>query len=420
MMVGLNFQLLRREATTRVAGGIAIGSLITVGFMGSVIVTPLYALYQRKFGFSEITLTLVYGVYVVGNVMALLIFGQVSDQLGRKRVALPALGLAALSAVLFLFAQNTGWLYVARLLIGLATGVLSGTATAWLVEQYGAERRPAASFAATAANLLGIALGPLIGGLLAQYAPHPLVLPFLVYLALVAVVAAVVARTDEPPQPQHVSAVRDLRVRLRLGVPREILRAFTPPAVAGFVTFALGGLYFALIPTIVIKDLHESNIAVGGLLVFEFGIVAALVNVIGKRAIPPTAMTGGLLALLPAVALVVVAETAHSLSILVVATAFAGVVLALGYRGSLQVVNEIAPDERRAEVVSTYLIALFVGNALPVIGVGVLSTLTDNFIATVTFASVIGVLAVAALAGAREGVVADLLTRRHRPVPTPR
>jgi MFS family permease len=194
--------------------------------------------------------------------------------------------------------------------------------------------------------------------------------------------------------------LRELRVHLRLGVPRDRLAAFAPPAVAGFVTFALGGLYFALIPTIVIKELHESNIAVGALLVFELGGVALAVNVLARRLSAAASMTGGLLALLPAVALLVVAQTVRSMPVLVVASALAGVVLALGYRGSLQVVNAIAPDERRAEVVSSYLIAVFVGNAVPVIGVGVLSTLVDPFAATVAFAAVVGTLAVAALGGA--------------------
>ncbi len=391
----------RHGASADVTDVLSIGSLITVGFAGSVLVTPLYVLYQRKFGFSEITLTLIYAVYVVGNVAALLIFGQVSDQLGRKKVALPALGMAALSAVLFLFAQGTAWLYVARLLIGLATGVLSGTATTWLAEQYGADRRSAASYAATAANLLGIALGPLAGGLLAQYAPTPLVLPFVVYLVVLAGAAVAAARTAEPSGLQQVRSLRALRVRPRLGVPRDLLAAFTPPAVAGFVTFALGGLYFALIPTIVIKDLHETNIAVGGLLVFELGAVAAAVNTLGRHLSPPTAMRTGLVALLPAVALVVVAQTEGSMTLLALASALAGVVLALGYRGSLQAVNHITPDERRGEVVSTYLIAVFLGNALPVIGVGVLSTLTDPFTASVTFAAVVGALSLGALVAGR-------------------
>ncbi len=108
----------------------AVGAIIAVAFMGSVIVTPLYLLYQRKFGFSELMLTLIYAVYVVGNVAALLLFGQISDQVGRKRVTLPALGLAGASALLFFFAEGVAWLFAGRLLIGLAVAILSGTGTA--------------------------------------------------------------------------------------------------------------------------------------------------------------------------------------------------------------------------------------------------------------------------------------------------
>src|SRR3954462_4802365 len=106
--------MIQRPATTTLIG---VASIITTAFMGSVIITPLYSLYQRKFGFSEITLTLVYAVYVVGNVVALLLFGQISDAGGRKRVSFPGLGLAAGSALLFLFAQGTIWLYAGRLAI---------------------------------------------------------------------------------------------------------------------------------------------------------------------------------------------------------------------------------------------------------------------------------------------------------------
>lgn len=387
-----------QDRQARAAGVLPVASLITLGFMGSVIVTPLYPLYQRKFGFSEITLTLIYAAYVVGNVVALLVVGQISDQIGRKRVALPAVAVAGISALLFLFAQGTGWLYAARLLIGLATGVLSGTATAWLAEQYGKQRRPAAALAATAANLVGIALGPLIGGLLAQYAPWPLVLPFIVYLIALTATAAAVARVNEARQSEPPGR---LRIHVRLGVPSDLLGEFTPPAIAGFVTFALGGLYFALIPTIVSHQLHVTNSAVSGLLVFELGAIALIVTVLGRRLRPGTSMTLGLLTLLPAVALLTFAQAIGSLPMLAIASALAGVVLAFGYRGGLQIVNEIAPEKRRAEIVSSFMIAVFIGNAVPVIGVGVLTTLTTPFVATVTFAAVIAAFSIAALAIAR-------------------
>ncbi|MBV8528768.1 MAG: MFS transporter [Candidatus Dormibacteraeota bacterium] len=328
--------------------------------MGSVIATPLYALYQRKFGFSEITLTLIYAVYVAGNIVALVLFGQISDQLGRKRVALPALGIAAMSAALFILARSALWLFFGRVLIGLAVGVLSGTGTAWLAEQYGPSGRPRSTLMATTSNLCGVALGPLLAGLIAQYSPWPLILPFAAYCVALVIVATAIAHTTEL-QETHVRKVTDVRLQPRLGVPREKRRAFAAPAVTGFVIFALGGLYFALIPITAIRDLHQTNIAVGGGIVFEFGLVAVVIVLIARRLAPRAAMTGGLVLLLPAVALVVVAQAASSSVVLIVATALAGSALALGYRGSLDLVNQLAPSDRRSEVISTYFIACFLG-----------------------------------------------------------
>jgi predicted MFS family arabinose efflux permease len=375
---------------------VAIASIISVAFAGSVVVTPLYSLYQQKFGFSEITLTLVYAVYVVGNVIALLLLGQVSDQIGRKRVAMPALVLAALSALLFLLATGTTFLFLARLLIGLAVGVASGTGTAWLADEFGPANRSTATVSAAAANLGGIALGPLLGGLLAEYAPWPLELPFIVYIAILAVVAIALSPVSGS-RPAGVASVRDVRVRPRVGVPRELYGAFAAPAVTGFVTFALGGLYFALIPGVVIRDLHNTNLAVGGAVVSELAAIAAAVIVLGRRLSPAVAMTSGLVLLLPAVGLVVAAQAAGSMVLLLIATAVGGVTMALGYRGSLQVVNEIAPDDRRAEVTSSYFIACFVGNSVPVIGLGVLSTLTQPLTGTIVFAGTIAALSGTAL-----------------------
>jgi MFS family permease len=389
----------------RVSALVATASIITVAFMGSVIVTPMYSVYQKKFGFSEITLTLIYAVYVVGNIGALLLFGQVSDQAGRKRTAVPALVIAGASAVAFLLADGTAWLYVARLLIGLAVGILSGTGTAWLAEHLGPARRTQATVIAATANLSGIAVGPLLGGLLVEYGPDRLVLPFVVYLVLLAVVTAAIARTPQPV-PRRLNRLRDIRIQPRIGVPRERLHLFAAPALTGFVIFALGGLYFALIPGIVIRDLHQRNLAVGALVVFELGAIAAACIVIGRQVPPSAAMLTGLITLLPAVGLLVAAQAARSMSLLLLATAFAGVTMAFGYRGSLEVVNLIAPDDRRAEVVSCYFIACFVGNSVPVIGVGVLTTTSDPLVASAVFAVTIAVLGLGAVAWhARHGAV---------------
>jgi MFS family permease len=380
----------------RASAIVAVAALIAVGFMGSVIVTPLYSLYQRKFGFSEITLTLIFAVYVVGNVTALLLFGQISDQVGRKRVALPALALAAVSALLFLVADGIAWLFAGRLLLGLAVGILSGTGTAWLVELFGEQRRPRATSTATAANFAGIALGPLLGGALAEYAWSPLKLPFIVYEGLLLAVAIAVASLPEPRQ-ERIASLRELRLQLRIGVPRDRLGAFVTPAVTAFVIFALGGLYFALIPGLLIHDLHEPNVVLAGLVTFELALIGAASIVLSRRVRPDTAMVAGLLVLLPGVALVVSAQAARSLALLGVATMLAGIAWGLAYRGSLEVVNEIAPDDHRAEAVSTFFIACFAGNSVPVIGIGVLSTLTTPLTASITFAATVACFSAAAL-----------------------
>ncbi len=367
---------------------VPIASVIFAAFGASVLVTPLYPLYQQKFGISEIVLTLIYAAYVIGNVVSLLFLGRLSDQVGRKRVSLPGLGLTAAGLVVFLLASSTVSLFFGRLIIGLSVGILSGTGTAWLAER--ADRRRA-TVVATVANMGGVAFGPLLGGLLAELGSRPLKLPFIAYLAVLAGVAFAVVRTPESPKTR-VQGFGDISFRPRVGVPHDRLGAFVAPAITGFVIFSLAGLYFSLIPTILRHDLHQRSAAVAGAVVAELALVAIAAILVSHRARPNRSMRVGLVVLLPAAALVVAAQAARSIVLLVVATAFAGVALGLGYVGSLEVVNKLAPLEHRAGVASSYFLCCFLGNSLPVVGVGVASTLTTPVTATVTLAGIVAVL----------------------------
>lgn len=376
------------------------GLEIAVMFMGSTLLTPLYVIYQRAFGFTEITLTLVYAVYVVGNLAALFFFGRLSDQVGRRRVNLSAILLGATATLLFLGAASTPWLFLARTLSGLAIGIASAAATAWVAELV--TDQPRASTLATTANLAGIAIGPLLAGLLAQYAPAPLRTTFVVYLMLLALVAWRVAFLPETV-PDPVTRLRDVAFRPRLGVPRTIRRTFVAPALAAFAAFALGGYYAALAPTLLADDLGITNSALAGGIVAEFFAVAALAVPATRRLQSHRAMQAGLLLLVPSVGLLLLAQARASLAALFIGSAAGGVALALGYRGTLQVVNGLAPADQRAEVIASYMIVCFLGNSLPVIGVGVLSRIAGHVTAHAVFAATIAVLAVvAAAAGFRD------------------
>ncbi|RVD41665.1 MFS transporter, partial [Mesorhizobium sp. M4B.F.Ca.ET.019.03.1.1] len=210
----------------------AVAAMIAALFAGSTVLTPLYIIYKQAFGFSQMTLTLVYAVYVVGNLAALLVFGRLSDAIGRRPAALAAMTTALVSALVFLFAENVAWLDIARILSGLGIGVGAGTGTAWIAELIDSEDKSRAATIATSTNFVGLGLGALVSGVLAEYAPWPLKLTFVLYLALLALVTLLIWRTRETVlRPGRLS---DVSMRPRLSVPADIRAAFVAPAVTGF------------------------------------------------------------------------------------------------------------------------------------------------------------------------------------------
>lgn len=385
------------QSRAGVAAARVAGLEIAVMFMGATLVSPLYVRYQREFGFSEVTLTLVYAAYVIGNLSALLIFGRLSDQIGRRRTNLPAIALAGVATLVFLCATATPWLFIGRMLSGLAIGVAAAAATAWVAELMPGEDKSRASALATTANLIGIAIGPLLGGLLAQYAPAPLRTSYVVYLALIIWVAWRVSSLPETVR-QPVARVRDASFRPRLGVPRSIRRRFIAPSVTAFATFALGGYYGALAPSLLADELDLASPAIAGGIVAQLYAISAAA-VMATRTLPSrTAMLGGLALLVPSVGFLLLAQTVGSIAALLAGTTIGGVAIGLGYRGSLQVANTIAPQDQRAEVVASYMIVCFLGNSLPVVGVGVLSAIAGHGVAHSVFAAMIAALAVVAFA----------------------
>ena len=170
--------------------------------------------------------------------------------------------------------------------------------------------------------------------------------------------------------------------------------------MCGFATFALIGFYAALIPNLLVESLHQSAPAVAGAIVCElFGIAAVTILSTGRLE-SQAAMLSALALLVPACGFWSVREVVQSMPLLLFAAPLGGVAGGLGYRGSLEVINRIAPADQRSEVVSSYLIALFAGNSLPVIGIGVLSAAASALVAHVAFAAVITALAgIAALTG---------------------
>jgi MFS family permease len=394
-----HFRAARSAATiefSRAAAVVAVASMIGALFAGSTVVTPLYIIYKQQFGFSQISLTLIYAVYVIGNLAALLLLGRLSDQVGRRLMAAIAVSLAIASALAFLFAHGIASLYLGRVLSGLAIGIGAGTGTAWLAELIAEESKSRATVIATSANFAGLGAGALVAGLIAECTRWPLQLPFVVYLLTLLIVAVPVWLARETVK-RPLPSMRELSLRPRASVPADIRAKFVAPAVTGFGAMALVGFYAALAPTLLADRLHDTNHAVAGTVFLELAAFVAGTIVTTQSLSSRTAMLLALVLMLPSVALLVAAQLKASMTLLIIATGVCGIASGLGYRGSLQVANQIAPEDGRAEVVSSYFICGFAGNALPVIGIGVISTLAGPIAASLAFAATIAAFAAVAL-----------------------
>src|SRR5438067_5312411 len=183
----------RRRAARRPVAFWLVAFVFAATMLGTPLPTPLYVIYQGQWHFSAGIATVIFATYAAGVLAALLLAGRSSDQIGRRRVLAAALALSAVSTVVFILAPSLGWLFVGRVLSGLSAGLVTGTATAALTELIAASSSRRASRVATAANMGGLGLGPLVAGLFAQYGPDPTVLVFEVYLLMLAVAAAALA-----------------------------------------------------------------------------------------------------------------------------------------------------------------------------------------------------------------------------------
>jgi MFS family permease len=242
----------------------AIGVIFVVFMAASAAPTPLYVVYQQQWGFSATVLTLVFAVYVFALIASLLLFGALSDFVGRRPVLASAIALEAIALLLFAVAGNVGVLLVARVLQGIATGAAMTTLGATLVDLNPPHAPGRAGVVNGVAPVGGLAVGAIGCGALVQFAPAPTHLVFLLLFAgmiLAAVVTALMPETTVP-RPGGLGSLAP-----RLGIPVRLRRdvyALLPILIA---SWALGGLYLSLGPSVAAGLFGLTNHLVGGLVV---------------------------------------------------------------------------------------------------------------------------------------------------------
>jgi MFS family permease len=308
-------------------------------------------------------------------IASLFLAGHISDWAGRRRVLVTALLVNVVSAVLFILFPSLAGLIVARVVSGISVGLTTATATAYLAELHlGARpdatgRRP--QVVATAANLGGIGIGPLVAGVLAQYAPAPLRLPYIVMGGAIAVLALVVAVAPETiTVPDQRPAWRPQKV----AVPRHTRSHFFAATSAAIAAFAVYGVFNSLVPSFLAGTLHVDSHAIAGAVAFSAFAAGALAQIALGRLTNVQLLRCSGPVLLLGLALFATGMWVANLVIFVVGGIVTGAGGGLVFRGALVAAGSTAPAESRAEVLAGFFLGAYIGLSVPVIGLGIATT----------------------------------------------
>jgi len=360
------------------AAAFVLLSSLTVSFLaGSAAPTPLYPFYQAQWGFSPVMVTVVFGIYAVAVLSALLVAGRLSDYIGRRPVLLIATVTQSATMLLFATADGLSSLLLARVIQGLSTG--------------------AAVAANAIAPALGTASGGILAGLMVQFLPQPSHLVYLL-LGVVFIAQAIgmvfMAETATP----RAGALASLKPQFKL-----------PPAVRGplllavpalVAPWALAGFYGSLAPTLVRGLIGSNAPLLGGLALFVLAGGGAVSILLLRHRQPRIMMAIGAAALLVGVAIVMAALSYHATLPFFIGTTLAGMGFGAAFQGAIRNVVPFAAPQERAGVLSVIFVVSYLAMGVPAVAAGYLVARTGNIFATAyEFGSVVMLLAVLALLG---------------------
>jgi MFS family permease len=374
---------------------IAFTSLMAFGTLP----TPLWPLYEARDGFGTTTVTVAFAVMVIGAAISFPTLGHLSDRFGRRRIVVPALLVAIVSALVLAFWPDLPGLVIGRFLTGVAVGLMASTATAYLSDLHH-EARPdrvgsaVPALVSTAANLGGLALGPLIAGALAQWVPAPLMTPYLLLAVIMAIMLILVLTSPETIDTELKSRDRPTRFALR---PRQ-RTAFASAAAVGFFAFAVMGLFSSLGAIIVRGQLGISSLFIAGLAPFAAFAASAVAQLALGRLSKTSVLVIGTVLFPIGLALTAFSLYQPALWLILTAAALAGAGAGLLFKAAITQTAIAAEPASRAGVLAIFFVIAYLGMGLPsiafslVIQVAAIQPSMIGFAAALALGSVVAVV----------------------------
>ncbi len=382
----------RRRLPARVAFYLQ-ASIVVFFLAASSAPTPLYALYQSEWGFSPITTTVVFGVYALAVLAALLTVGSLSDHLGRRPVLFTAIALQAVAMLVFSTAGGVSELLAARVIQGLATGAAVGAVGAGMLDLNKAK----GTLANAAAPMLGTALGGVASGLLVQYLPAPVHLVYLVLFGIFLLqgFGVVLMSETSTPKPGALASLRP-----QLGVPPAARRPLLLVAPVLVAVWALAGFYGSVGPVVVRLVVGSNSLLLGGLALFVLAGSGGVTVLMARNVPPRTAMLLGTVSLLLGVGITLLAIDSTSTIAFFLGTALAGVGFGAGFQGAIRTIVPLAAPHERSGLLSTAYVVSYLAMGLPAVIGGYLVVHAGGLLPTTReYGLAVMVLAAVALLG---------------------
>jgi len=328
--------------------------------------TPLYGVYQARWGFSAATLTAVFAIYIVFLLATLLVFGPLSDHIGRRPVIMAAIAVNVVAFVLFLVANGAGLLFAARALEGIAVGATANTLGAVLLDLR--PRGGLAPLMSSIAPVAGLAAGALVTSVLAQYGPAPTRLTWWLLLGASAAALVLVAVMPESGtrQPGALASMRP-----HVSVPRPARGAFARAVPAIVAVWALGGFYLSLGPSLAAQLAGSRNLLWGGVVVFLLTGVGAAASLAVRSARAPAQMLWGCLALAVGAAVTIAAIETGTAAVLLLGSGIAGLGYGPAFTGAYRTVVALAPEDDRAGLIAAIFTISYLSSGVPALIAGI-------------------------------------------------
>ncbi|WP_372636778.1 MFS transporter [Cohnella sp.] len=344
---------------------VVYGLFVTI--LGLNLATPLYAVYKAQWGLTPGIITLVFAAYALAVIPSIVLFGQLSDRIGYRKLLMAGAVAALSGSACMALADGLPLLLLARTLQGLSVGLFNGIAVSAMTALHRNKDRQRSAFLAAAAVTAGNALGPVMSGALAQFGPWPTQLPYLAHIALVLLGLACLLVSRSAPRKSGGP-------RLHWpAIPRRLLMPFLLSAVTSFIAWAVISLFMSIIPSYMGEWIGTSSLLISGVTSASVLAVSAASQLIFGRLSPEKMALAGFVLLLGGLISLVLAIHAGSGILLAASVLFTGLGHGPLYAGSLALTNNMAPEQSRGDLISSYYAVTYLGVALPVMGLGLLA-----------------------------------------------